>query len=812
MARGSQDIVKKNSKLESFLQRSLTGETFDRIRGYESCVCVSEKENKAFKYVIFSDEWVYLTENPPKSIRGVVHFRDVVNVELINDYPEFLSGEEQRNTQHIAITHVTSEPQRRRSLRRPRYRSPRGSVVDLQTGDRSNNSTPLGYASSVDGSEDAGYFTQSASSLPRSRPTSRGSVGSQREGRPNLSKKKKKAPTISETWESDSILRSLKEEIEEEVLEDIEEDSLSVVRAGHATNLQSSFSLENGRGSRSQSHHSGPSSLNNSRTSVRPLPPHPKTGAFETVAPQPEVKSDSAGIVVSPQKRTTRKALCLCFPFWCCTTRSQVAPMTQPPPSKPEDFSGSKTQLSAGDTKSSIPSVAISTMSDDGRESCTSRRSSVVGGGGGSGVGVAGAGSRSGTPSLDMERLGSLPSELSGSTMALHNLSVAEGGGGGGGGAEQRQTVLHIYLLNSSSPILMLLRGAWNNYLIRATLSLDPSEESLDGSTILLSSKHQREKCELLFNQLKQQLFDPGNSIVTYFQLFTDLQRAAHRNFLMKKLFWRSGDIVGLMVQLLQKYMPRTEANLHTDDGREQRVDELEFVVLLVKTISIMFRESEVLGARMQALKTERGKHVADLLSTLTAALSVPEKQILLMKHWSAPLKNNRFGSNTTLNRDGELYQLLSEYTHVSNSAVFELFLMAKQNTLDPDEGFHFSVGWMVKVMEESQNTTQFVERVMSQVLEVINLARFGAVSCRQAVRLFQQFSLLLALLEHSAAVLPFLRNHYHEEFKYFIQGPALARKLPTHFPITPATVRVVSQVSAKVLGHPTPKGGLSPR
>lgn len=84
MARRNQDIVKKNSKLESFLQRSLTGETFDRIRGYESCICVSEKENKAFKYVVLSDEWIYLTENPPKTIRGVVHLRDVVNVELVS--------------------------------------------------------------------------------------------------------------------------------------------------------------------------------------------------------------------------------------------------------------------------------------------------------------------------------------------------------------------------------------------------------------------------------------------------------------------------------------------------------------------------------------------------------------------------------------------------------------------------------------------------------------------------------------------------------------------------------------------------------
>lgn len=91
MARGSQDLVKKNSKLDSFLQRSLTAETYDRIRGYESCICVSDKENKAFKFVILSDEWIYLTENPPKSIQGVVHFRDVVSVELVSALPVTIS-------------------------------------------------------------------------------------------------------------------------------------------------------------------------------------------------------------------------------------------------------------------------------------------------------------------------------------------------------------------------------------------------------------------------------------------------------------------------------------------------------------------------------------------------------------------------------------------------------------------------------------------------------------------------------------------------------------------------------------------------
>ena len=39
---------------------------------------------------------------------------------------------------------------------------------------------------------------------------------------------------------------------------------------------------------------------------------------------------------------------------------------------------------------------------------------------------------------------------------------------------------------------------------------------------------------------------------------------------------FQSADIFTLMVQQIQKYMPRTEANLHSEEGRSQRVDELE--------------------------------------------------------------------------------------------------------------------------------------------------------------------------------------------------------------------------------------------
>lgn len=95
-------------------------------------------------------------------------------------------------------------------------------------GDRSNASTPLSMASSHDlWSEDYGYA--SLSSLQHNRPDSRGSVSSNREVRKgNLPKKKKKGAKTLHTIQSENeetFLKSLKEELEEDILEDLENQS-----------------------------------------------------------------------------------------------------------------------------------------------------------------------------------------------------------------------------------------------------------------------------------------------------------------------------------------------------------------------------------------------------------------------------------------------------------------------------------------------------------------------------------------------------------------------------------------------------------
>ncbi|XP_036025534.1 uncharacterized protein C12orf56 homolog [Onychomys torridus] len=97
--------ARTNSRLDAFLRRHLPPEVYDAVRAYEPCIVVSEAEKHTFRYVVLSDRLIYLTENPPKSIRRVVALRDVVAIDLIDDYPEFLNSPDREINQHIRIVY-----------------------------------------------------------------------------------------------------------------------------------------------------------------------------------------------------------------------------------------------------------------------------------------------------------------------------------------------------------------------------------------------------------------------------------------------------------------------------------------------------------------------------------------------------------------------------------------------------------------------------------------------------------------------------------------------------------------------------------
>ncbi|KAK3743524.1 hypothetical protein RRG08_027392 [Elysia crispata] len=833
---GNGELYQKNSKFESFLKRSISDEAFERVRAYESCIVISEKENKAFKFVVLTDEKIYLTENPPKTLQEVVHLKDVTSVELVNEFPDFLVGQERTNTHQIAVTYTTCEP-RRRSLRRSK-RSPRGSQTELN-GDRSNASTPLGYSSSVESStifpDDAGYVTQSSGSLPQSRPTSRGSIKASIQA-----KKKKKGLGLNDSWDHDSILRSLKE-IEEDTLEDIEEDRLSVIKSQGPSRTGSSVKkssasrrgsgyprelpavpVPGGGGNGAQGvNGDGISVRSISQQSIRPLPPMPKTGAFETVIVQPDaipVATQSSAALYPSKAGGANKVVddyedeedgedirgCRRL-FSCCGgQKNQVAPIYKSAAAR----KGREALTNQEDSASICPGVNL--QNGNPNNSYGGSQLSVQLGGGGFASfnqppsrGSSMRGSRSNTPIIEPERnLNELNGSSSDLGRSLHGLtSLAVDGFG-----ERRKCVLNLFILNLTSPLLMFIRSAWNNYIIRATLALEPEQFSISTVAEVLSAKNRepqtwREKVERTYSQLRRDLLQHALSMEEQFVLIDRLQSTTRSSPMMKKLFWKSSDVFSFLVNQLHNYLPHSQASLDTEEGKARRADEMEFAILVLSTINLMLRETEVLPSRFQVVVLEGGKLFTDLLKILMCQPELPYRPLTLSKHWSYPLAGSK-NMEKQKNLDEELARLKTDFIRTAISSTFELFLVAKQAHADVLP--ILTVNGMVDFFAERKAMEKFIDRVLSQVMELVSLSRFDQLTPTQAMLVFQMFWLLQTFLEHNKTIVNHIRNNYYEEFKYFIQAPAVSRKLPMQYPITVNTLALIDQVVTKVLGTQT--------
>ncbi|XP_022300277.2 uncharacterized protein C12orf56-like isoform X6 [Crassostrea virginica] len=680
MARGNADVLfKKNSKLESFLKRTLPEEAFERVRGYEACIIVTEKENKGFKYCVLDDEYIYQAENPPKSredLQVMVPLKEIISVDLVNDFPDFLSGEERTNTQHIQVVHWTSDQIKKRSFRKSK-KSPRtGSLSDLH-GDRSNASTPLENISLQEGSnwsEDYGYITQSTSSLQinSSRPESRGSVSSlqglKSSGRDIKTSSLKKKKRIGDGME-DSVLKALKEEMEDGQLENVE-DVDGVFAASYTSILQSTRGSKGKEGER-----------------------------VRTVA-------DRRG--------------------------------------------------STDTTVSQTGNLGMASLSDFG------------------------------------------------SSIIRINTALSP--------EERKKTTVSIYLLNLQSPMLMLIRSAWNNYLIKHTLNIDVDYERNFKSSAVRSGpiqripkyrkkSHNREKMEVLFNALKRDLLNPENTMEDIFSLLTELKTATEKNFTLKKLFWKNADMFLFLVRQTQHYLPKSPVNVNTEHGRVQRADELELVILLTEILSLMFRESEIIPARIQTLKADRGKAIFDLIRLLICSPEIPEKM-------AAPSKSTQNLQAT----DEEIKKQIDEFRKSALLTLFEIFLMARQANWGNREASFFNISWVIKTMEEMRMTEPFVEIVINQMMKFIGPTRRDSLMPHEAVTLYVQFSVLQTFLHYSPKISAFIRNHYLEEFKYFVQVPVVMKKLSQSYPICMITMTLIESVTNKVLDPGTSTFPKSPR
>ncbi|RUS82666.1 hypothetical protein EGW08_009569, partial [Elysia chlorotica] len=617
-------------------------------------------------------------------------------------------------------------------------------------------------------------------------------------------------------------------EIEEDTLEDIEEDRLSVIKSQGPSRTGSSVkkSSVSRRGSGYPrelpavpvpggggngvpgANGDGLSVRSLSQQSVRPLPPMPKTGAFETVIVQPDATSapNQSSAAMYPSKGGGASKddeedgdgnIRGCGRIFSCFggQKNQVAPIYKSNSARKEN----EARRDQEDSASIGPGGSLQNGNPNNSYG-GSQLSGHLGGGGFAAFnqppsrGSSMRGSRSNTPIIEPDRnlneLNVSSTDLGRSLQGLTSLGV-EGFG------ERRKCVLNLYILSLTSPLLTFIRSAWKNYIIRATLALEPEQFSISTVSEVLSAKN-REKVERTFSQIRRDLLQHPLSMEEQFVLIDRLQSSTKSSPMMKKLFWKSSDVFSFLVNQLNSYLPRSQVSLDTEEGKTRRADELEFAILILSTINLMLRETEVLPSRFQVVVLEGGKVVSDLLKILMCQPEFPYQPLTLSKHWSYPMS----GGKTTekqKNLDEELARLKTDYTRTAISSTFELFLLAKQAHADVLP--ILTVNGMVEFFAERKAIEKFVDRVLSQVMELVSLSRFDHLTPTQAMHVFQMFWLLQTFLEYNKSIVNHIRNNHYEEFKYFIQAPAVSRKLPVQYPITANTLALIDQVVLKVLG-----------
>ncbi|XP_072914898.1 uncharacterized protein C12orf56 homolog isoform X2 [Hemitrygon akajei] len=259
----------------------------------------------------------------------------------------------------------------------------------------------------------------------------------------------------------------------------------------------------------------------------------------------------------------------------------------------------------------------------------------------------------------------------------------------------ERELELHLYIFSMSSLIFLHLKSAWNNFMIQSTLMQDPAyaQVSASASPARGPKAHSSEGINKLFNQLSSELLYGSGTLERTCSLLQELKATALRSFTIKKLFWKSNDLYPFLVGKLQQHLPSLQDSSRQQDRRKTKED-LQFCILIVETLGVMFRETETEPTRLELLNAERGLLVVNLLKIL---ISGPQ----VSKACAAVGDGTPFGCViAAAPQSEELQKLLLEYNDAVVSALYEIFLITHQGSWGSGSGNVMTVGWLMAALQ----------------------------------------------------------------------------------------------------------------
>ncbi|CAH6778619.1 D930020B18Rik [Phodopus roborovskii] len=352
-------------------------------------------------------------------------------------------------------------------------------------------------------------------------------------------------------------------------------------------------------------------------------------------------------------------------------------------------------------------------------------------------------------------------------------------------GLEKEESELHLYIISETSSIFLHLKSSWNNYIIRATLSQESLRSSEHGHTGNPKPYRSEEKIKH-FSQLKSELFLQDNTLREILCVVTELRVAAQRNFILKRLFWKTSELFYFLVDKLHEYLPESRDKTALQN-KSQRANELVACIEIIQTLGLMFRETEIESSRLTTLAAKKGT-LLNLLVILISKPKVPKS--CSMSNDGQPPSDS---TSAEMSCDAQLQKLILEYTDKATALLYETLLVFQQGNLGLGST-KFAISWMMSTLQSCPPTMGFVGSIVRRVVDRLSASLQLLTPC-QAVLLYQQLYILKSCLQYSKALAEYIRNHHSEEFRYFIHMPALERRLPVWYPITEPTTQLCHEV-----------------
>ncbi|XP_045320947.1 uncharacterized protein C12orf56 homolog isoform X7 [Leopardus geoffroyi] len=321
----------------------------------------------------------------------------------------------------------------------------------------------------------------------------------------------------------------------------------------------------------------------------------------------------------------------------------------------------------------------------------------------------------------------------------------------------------------------------------KATLLQDPLRAG-ELSPIGSQKPYRSEEKIKHFGQLKSELFLKDNTLRKILCLITELKVAAQKNFILKRLFWKTSDLFYFLVNKLHEYLPESR-DKSTLQNRSQRADELVACIEIMQTLGLMFRETETESSRLKTLAAKKGA-LFNLLVILISEPQIPK---------SCPVFDIQLVADSTLvemSFDAELQNLIKEYTDTATALLYEIFLVFQQGNLGlgPEE---FAISWMMSFLQSRPPFITFLASIVKQVVKGLG-ASFQPLSPSQAVLLYQQFYILKSCLQYSQTLAEYIRNDYREEFSCHQHHPTKHPRL-LHYHPSKTTRLLVSNLEVEM-------------